>query len=55
MSKWTTPGPGFKRGHNGYCTPVGNELFASFESTNGKSRLNFLEILRRPAHGLCDQ
>jgi hypothetical protein len=36
------------KGCNGYCTQIGNELFASFESTNSKSRLNFLEILRRP-------
>ncbi len=36
------------QGHNGYCTQIGNELFASFESTDSKSRLNFLEILRRP-------
>lgn len=38
------------QGRNGYCTQIGNELFASFESTDTKSRLNFLEILRRP-HG----
>jgi Transposase IS66 family len=36
------------RGRNGYCTQIGNDLFASFESTESKSRLNFLEILRRP-------
>jgi hypothetical protein len=36
------------RGHNGSCTQVGNEWFASFASTDSKSRLNFLEILRRP-------
>jgi hypothetical protein len=36
------------RGHNGACTQVGNEWFASFTSTDSKSRLNFLEILRRP-------
>jgi hypothetical protein len=35
-------------GRNGYCTQIGNDLFASFESTDSKSRLNFLEILRRP-------
>ena len=28
--------------------PVGNEFFASFASTESKSRLNFLELLRRP-------
>src|ERR1017187_1420743 len=36
------------QGHNGACTQVGNELFAFFASTESKSRLNFLEILRRP-------
>ena len=36
------------QGQNGYCTQIGNELFASFESTESKSRLNFLEILRHP-------
>src|SRR6516165_4406508 len=36
------------RGHTGACTQLGNELFASFASTDSKSRLNFLEILRRP-------
>jgi hypothetical protein len=34
-------------GKNGYCTHIGNELFAWFESTNSKSRLNFLGLLRR--------
>jgi hypothetical protein len=33
------------RGQNGYCTALGNELFAYFESTNSKSRLNFLQVL----------
>jgi uncharacterized coiled-coil protein SlyX len=36
------------RGHNGACTQIGNELFASFASTDSKSRLNFLELLRGP-------
>jgi hypothetical protein len=36
------------QGHNGACTHIGNELFASFASTDSKSRLNFLEVLRRP-------
>ena len=36
------------QGRNGYCTHIGNEPFALFESTSSKSRLNFLEILRRP-------
>jgi hypothetical protein len=33
-------------GRNGYCTAIGNELFAYFESTDSKSRLNFLQVLR---------
>jgi hypothetical protein len=37
------------QGKNGYCTAIGNDLFAFFESTNNKSRLNFLQILRGPA------
>jgi len=35
------------RGKNGYCTHIGNELFAYFESTGSKSRRNFLQILRQ--------
>lgn len=31
---------------NGFCTALGNDLFASFESTDSKSRLNFLEVLQ---------
>jgi hypothetical protein len=34
------------QGHNGVCTHIGNELFAYFESTDSKSRENFLEVLR---------
>ena len=34
------------QGRNGYCTHIGNDLFATFESTDSKSRLNFLEVLR---------
>jgi Transposase IS66 family len=34
------------QGHNGFCTHIGNELFAYFESTDSKSRENFLEVLR---------
>lgn len=34
------------QGRNGYCTHIGNELFAWFESTGSKSRLNFLQLLR---------
>jgi Transposase IS66 family len=36
------------QGRNGYCTHIGNDLFATFESTDSKSRLNFLEVLRGP-------
>jgi hypothetical protein len=34
------------RGKNGYCTHIGNEWFAWFESTHSKSRINFLRLLR---------
>jgi hypothetical protein len=34
-------------GNNGYCTHIGNELFAWFESTGSKSRLNFLKLLHQ--------
>lgn len=34
-------------GRNGYCTHIGNELFAWFESTGSKSRLNFLNLLHQ--------
>jgi hypothetical protein len=34
------------QGKNGYCTAIGNDLFASFESTESKSRLNFLQVLQ---------
>lgn len=33
-------------GKNGYCTHIGNELFAWFKSTGNKSRINFLELLQ---------
>jgi hypothetical protein len=33
-------------GKNGFCTHIGNELFAWFSSTESKSRINFLELLR---------
>jgi GAF domain-containing protein len=36
------------QGQTGYCTHIGNDLFAFFESTDSKSRQNFLEILRKP-------
>ncbi len=34
------------KGKNGYCTHIGNEWFAWFQSTPSKSRINFLELLR---------
>jgi Transposase IS66 family len=34
------------QGKNGYCTAIGNDLFAYFESTDNKSRLNFLQVLQ---------
>jgi hypothetical protein len=34
------------QGQNGYCTYIGNEFFAWFESTDSKSRINFLKLLR---------
>ena len=37
-------------GKNGYCTHIGNELFAWFESTESKSRINFLKLLSK-GHG----
>jgi transposase IS66 family protein len=33
-------------GKQGYCTHIGNEFFAYFQSTPSKSRVNFLEVLR---------
>ena len=33
-------------GKNGYCTHIGNELFSFFKSTESKSRINFLKLLR---------
>ncbi len=34
------------QGRNGYVTQIGNDLFAWFSSTESKSRVNFLELLR---------
>lgn len=34
------------QGQNGYCTVIGNDLFACFESSATKSRLNFLQVLQ---------
>jgi len=33
------------KGKNGVCTHIGNELFAYFESTGSKNRINFLTLL----------
>jgi len=33
-------------GKNGYCTHIGSPLFSYFQSTESKSRINFLEVLR---------
>lgn len=33
-------------GKNGFCTYIGNALFAWFESTASKSRINFLQLLQ---------
>lgn len=34
-------------GGNGFCTHIGNELFTWFKSTESKSKLNFLNLLRQ--------
>jgi hypothetical protein len=34
-------------GKNGYCTYIGNELFSWFNSTESKSRINFLSLLQQ--------
>ncbi len=34
------------KGKNGYATHIGNDLFAWFASTESKSRINFLNLLR---------
>jgi len=34
------------QGQNGFCTVICNDLFAYFESTDSKSRLNFLQVLQ---------
>jgi len=36
------------RGQNAVCTHLGNELFASFHTTDSKSRLNLLRLLCQP-------
>ena len=37
---------GGHKGKNGYCTHIGNESFSWFESTDSKSRINFLKLMR---------
>ncbi|VTR66958.1 transposase (fragment) [Desulfosarcina cetonica] len=34
------------QGKNGYCTHIGHESFSWFESTDSKSRINFLKLMR---------
>ena len=36
------------QGRNGHTLHIGNDFFASFVTTDSKSRLNFLEVLRTP-------
>ena len=36
------------RGKNGHTTVISNEFFASFVTSDNKTRINFLEILRAP-------
>jgi len=38
------------RGKNGYCTVIGNDLFAYFQSSDSKNRLNFLHVLQGKQH-----
>jgi len=38
------------QGKNGYCTHIGNDMFAWFQSTDSKNRINFLELLRAGAN-----
>ena len=44
-------------GKNGYCTHIGNDWFAWFQSSGSKSRVNFLELLRGGAtdYELCGE
>jgi hypothetical protein len=41
------------QGKNGYCTHIGNEHFSIFESTQSKSRINFLKLLRAGHSDYC--
>ena len=41
------------KGKNGYCTHIGNDLFAFYKSSDSKSRLNFLDILNQGKKTYC--
>ncbi len=41
------------QGKNGYVTQIGNDFFAWFKSTETKSRVNFLELLRAGEQDYC--
>lgn len=45
------------QGQAAVCTHIGNELFASFSTTDSKSRLNFLRLLCQPdeQYRLCEE
>ncbi len=45
------------QGKAAVCTHIGNELFASFSTTESKSRLNFLQLLCQPheQYRLCEE
>ncbi len=45
------------QGKSAVCTHIGNELFASFSTTDSKSRLNFLRLLCQPdeQYRLCEE
>jgi hypothetical protein len=40
-----------QQGQNGSCLLIGSDLFAYFQSSASKGRLNFLQVLRRPHTG----
>ena len=41
------------KGINGYCTHIGNDLFAYFQSSTRKNRINFLKILGGVGASYC--
>ena len=41
------------QGENGVCTHIGSEFFTWFKSTESKSRINFLELLRAGRTNYC--